>query len=473
MPQNGRAEETTPLMGNGNGNGSVYSHHSETYDFFFNLWHTPGTESEKPLVKFPAKFWHIIKATLLRSKINILLFCVPFGLVAGMTGVDPVAVFVINFFAIIPLAAVLSNATEDISAKLGEQLGGLLNATFGNAVELIVSVIALKERQYAVVKSSMIGSILSNLLLVMGMCFFFGGIKNMNDDSGAGTEQEFTDITAQTTCSLLMLAAASMVVPSALSMVMQSSANKNPDERQQTILNLSRGTAIILLIMYAFYLNFSLRTHHNLFVPKSKQQPQRSPGDEERADEEVPVEEEEDGPLLGAWASGAVLVITTVLVAICADYLVDSIDSLVERANISRNFIGLILIPIVGNAAEHVTAVVVAVKNNMDLAMQVAIGSSIQIAMFVTPFLVVLGWIMGHDMTMRFETFETIAFILAVLVVIYTVQDGKSNYLEGVMLMAMYVIIAVAFFAAPSDGLSNEDAGLDAFKAGIKSSIPA
>ncbi|KAK8018730.1 Ca2+ transporter [Apiospora marii] len=472
MPQNGHAQETTPLVGSGH----ARSHHSEAYEFFFDLWHTPGMESEKPLVKFPAQFWHIIKATLLRSKINILLFCVPLGLVAGMTGADPVAVFVINFFAIIPLAAVLSNATEDISAKLGEQLGGLLNATFGNAVELIVSVIALKEKQYAVVKSSMIGSILSNLLLVMGMCFFFGGLKNMKDDAGAGTEQEFTDITAQTTCSLLMLAAASMVVPSALSMVMQSSANRNPDERQQTILNLSRGTAIILLIMYAFYLNFSLRTHHNLFVPKSKQQPQCSPGDEERAEREIPVaeeSEEEDGPLLGAWASGAVLVITTVLVAICADYLVDSIDSLVERANISRNFIGLILIPIVGNAAEHVTAVIVAVKNNMDLAMQVAIGSSIQIAMFVTPFLVVLGWIMGHDMTMRFETFETIAFILAVLVVIYTVQDGKSNYLEGVMLMAMYVIIAVAFFAAPSDGLSNEDLGLDAFKAGLKSSIPA
>ncbi|KAK7942701.1 Ca2+ transporter [Apiospora aurea] len=462
--------------------------HSDTYRFFLDLWYTPGMDSDNPLVKFPAQMWHIIKATLLRSKINILLFCVPIGLVAGMTGMDPVAVFVINFFAIIPLAAVLSNATEDISAKLGEQLGGLLNATFGNAVELIVSVIALKERQYAVVKSSMIGSILSNLLLVMGMCFFFGGLKNMRDDAGAGKEQEFTDITAQTTCSLLMLAAASMVVPSA------SSSNNDPDERQQTILNLSRGTAIILLIMYAFYLNFSLRTHHNLFVPKSKQQPQRSPGDEEEANGEVLVTSEcEDEPLLGAWASGAILIVTTVLVAVCADYLVDSIDALVERANISRNFIGLILIPIVGNAAEHVTAVVVAVKNNMDLvcaiqeswrdmermsligvqAMQVAIGSSIQIAMFVTPFLVVLGWIMGHDMTMRFETFETIAFILAVLVVIYTVQDGKSNYLEGVMLMAMYVIIAVAFFAAPSDGLSNEDAGLDAFKAAIKSSIPS
>lgn len=149
---------------------------------------------------------------------------------------------------------------------------------------------------------------------------------------------------------------------------MQSSLNRNPDEREQTILNLSRGTAIILLIMYAFYLNFSLRTHHNLFVPKSKQQPQLSPGDEEQAEREAPAETDgDDEPLLGAWASGFILVITTVLVAICADYLVDSIDALVERANISRNFIGLILIPIVGNAAEHVTAVVVAVKNNMDL----------------------------------------------------------------------------------------------------------
>ncbi|KAK8069046.1 Ca2+:H+ antiporter [Apiospora phragmitis] len=479
------------------GSGLAQKDHGDTYKFFLDIWHTPGMESDKPMVKLPAQLWHIIKATLLRTKINILLFCVPIGLVAGMTGMDPVAVFVINFFAIIPLAAVLSNATEDISAKLGEQLGGLLNATFGNAVELIVRdskprqacriliwASCAGQRHCAQRKAVCGGQVFHDWLDPFqpspgyGHVLLLRGLKNMKDEAGAGMEQEFTDITAQTTCSLLMLAAASMVVPSALSMVMQSSLNRNPDERQQTILNLSRGTAIILLIMYAFYLNFSLRTHHNLFVPKSKQQAQRSPGDEEQAEEEAPAAAEGDEePLLGAWASGAVLIVTTVLVAVCADYLVDSIDALVERANISRNFIGLILIPIVGNAAEHVTAVIVAVKNNMDLAMQVAIGSSIQIAMFVTPFLVVLGWIMGHDMTMRFETsnpaVETIAFILAVLVVIYTVQDGKSNYLEGVMLMAMYVIIAVAFFAAPSDGLSNEDAGLDAFKAGIKSSIPS
>lgn len=169
--------------------------------------------------------------------VNILLVFVPIGIVAGNTGWDPIAVFVLNFFAIIPLAAVLSFATEEISAKLGEALGGLLNATFGNAVELIVrqpelqpaaarsltrsllqvSIIALRDRQFEVVKSSMIGSILSNLLLVMGMCFFFGGIVNMRDGNGMGTEQEFASATAQTTCSLMTLAAASMVIPGTVS----------------------------------------------------------------------------------------------------------------------------------------------------------------------------------------------------------------------------------------------------------------
>lgn len=173
---------------------------------------------------------------------------------------------------------------------------------------------------------------------------------------------------------------------------------------------------------------------------------------------------------MGAVAAGMVLIVTTVLVAICADYLVGSIDDLVESANISKAFIGLILIPIVGNAAEHVTAVVVALRNNMDLAMSVAIGSSIQIALGVTPFLVIVGWIIGQPMSLHFETcklfackslgfivhanpdvVETVAFAVSVLVVTYTVQDGKSNYLEGAMLLGLYLIIAVAFYATPSD----------------------
>ncbi|KAI1095587.1 Calcium/proton exchanger [Rostrohypoxylon terebratum] len=464
--ENGEPHEGTPLISNGtinqngNGNGHGPGHgNSETWEFLFNSHYTPGADNPKPWVKYPAHVWHITKATLLSSPVNILLVAVPIGIVAGQAGWDPVAVFVINFFAIIPLAAVLSFATEEISAKLGEALGGLLNATFGNAVELIVSIIALRDRQIEVVKSSMIGSILSNLLLVMGMCFFFGGIANMRDGHGHGQEQSFQTITAQTTASLMTLSAASMILPGTLFMIINDSDKGDNAERNNIILSLSRGTAIILLLLYVLYLFFQLRTHHKLFSAESGVESQPSQNESqlpaEAAAENVrsavqESSEESEEPHMSPYSAAGVLIVTTVLVSVCADYLVESIDALVERAHISRSFIGLILIPIVGNAAEHVTAVVVAIKNKMDLAMGVAIGSSIQIALFVTPFLVVLGWIMDRDMDLHFETFETVSFALAVLVVIYTVQDGKSNYLEGAMLMALYIIIALAFFVTPS-----------------------
>jgi Ca2+:H+ antiporter len=182
------------------------------------------------------------------------------------------------------------------------------------------------------------------------------------------------------------------------------------------ILVLSRGTAIILLVLYILYLVFQLRTHANLF------------------DAENQLEDgEEEEPSMGPLAATLVLVAVTITVAICAEYLVDSIDALVETAHISKTFVGLVLLPIVGNAAEHVTAVVVALKDKMDLAMGVAIGSSMQIALLVTPFLVILGWIINQPMTLHFETFETVVFFLSVLVVTYVIGDGKSNYLEGAM----------------------------------------
>ncbi|KAI5923547.1 Sodium/calcium exchanger protein-domain-containing protein [Camillea tinctor] len=470
--ENGEPHEGTPLVGGRLNGHSPSPCHSKTWEFFFNSKYTPGADSPKPWVSYPAHVWHIAKATLLSSPVNVLLFAVPIGIVAGSTGWDPIAVFTINFFAIIPLAAVLSFATEEISVELGEALGGLLNATFGNAVELIVSIIALKERQIEVVKSSMIGSILSNLLLVMGMCFFFGGIVNMTDEHGNGREQRFASITAQTTSSLMTLSAASIILPGTLFMVIGAARGDKEPERTKTILSLSRGTAIILLALYVLYLVFQLKTHHNLFGNQEDIKPNPSqlesqsdhdlshdlptPAASEGALEGAEEEEEEEEVHMSPWSAAGVLIVTTILVSICADYLVDSIDSLVERAHISRSFIGLILIPIVGNAAEHVTAVVVAVKNKMDLAMGVAIGSSIQIALFVTPFLVVLGWIMDRNMDLHFETFETVAFALSVLVVIYTVQDGASNYLEGAMLMALYVIIALAFFVTPSEYFDTE-----------------
>jgi Ca2+:H+ antiporter len=279
------------------------------------------------------------------------------------------------------------------------------------------------------VQSSMLGSILSNILLVLGCCFLAGGIHNTRTGTARGIEQDFNSTVASTMSSLMAVASASLIIPATVSpllvgttyfsnqLQLYAALSDSKEDSESNILILSHGTAIILLILYVLYLVFQLRTHANLF-------------DAEQAAED---ESNSDEPQMGPWAAGFVLVVVTIAVAVCAEYLVDSIDSLVESAHISKTFIGLILLPIVGNAAEHVTAVVVALKDKMDLAMGVAIGSSMQIALLVTPFLVILGWIIDKPMTLHFETFETVVFFLSVLVVTYVIQDGKSNYLEGAM----------------------------------------
>ena len=283
----------------------------------------------------------------------------------------------------------------------------------------------------------MLGSILSNILLVLGCCFFAGGIKY--------EQQKFNDVVASTMSSLMVVSTASLIIPATLYAVM-SGTDANQD---RNILILSHGTAVILLLLYVLYLFFQLRTHAKFFDAEGE-------GEQDG--------EQEEGKVLSPLAAGVALVLITVLVAVCAEYLVDSIDSIVQTAHISKTFIGLVLLPIVGNAAEHVTAVVVAMKDKMDLAIGVAIGSSMQIALLVTPFLVILGWIMDKPMTLHFETFETVVFFLSVLITSYVIavrfpllsskmiqrkltngQDGKSNYLEGAMLLGMYTIIALAF----------------------------
>ncbi|KAK3941616.1 Sodium/calcium exchanger protein-domain-containing protein [Diplogelasinospora grovesii] len=453
----GNMDERSPLLPGlpGTHEASHRHRHGFWWHVFLNKRATPGTDSPNPFVRYPAHFWMVVKATLLSTWINLLLVFVPLGIIAGKQEWGAPWVFSLNFCAIIPLAAVLSFATEEIAARLGEALGGLVNATFGNAVELIVSIVALNAGEIEVVQASMLGSILSNLLLVLGMCFFLGGIYNMRDANGHGSEQSFAQGTAQTTCSLMALSSASMIIPAALYGVLDRSAED--DKKTASILLLSRGTSIILLLLYCMYLYFALHTHKKLFEPETQQQQAEQ---QERLAEDPEEGHAEEEPVLGPWSAGMVLIATTVIISVCADYMVDSIDALVATGKISKNFIGLILIPIVGNAAEHVTACVVAVKNKMDLAMGVAIGSSIQIALLVTPSLVMLGWAIGQPMTLHFETFETIAFALSVMVVTYTVQDGKSNYLEGAMLVGLYLIIAVAFWVSPSEVLDKTGFGL-------------
>ncbi|KIV98060.1 calcium/proton exchanger [Exophiala mesophila] len=382
---------------------------------------TPYYSHDNVLIRYPFALLHTTWEVLKTNYVNVLLVFVPIGILSGVLSWSPVAQFCLNFVAIVPLASLLAFATEELAVPLGQTLGGLLNATFGNAVELIVSIIALRANEIRIVQASMLGSILSNILLVLGCCFFAGGMNH--------SEQSFNSTVASTMSSLMTVATSSLIIPATLYAVMDKS-----DAQEDNIMILSRGTSIILLLIYVAYLYFQLKSHAHLF-------------DDAEAQEQEGVEAE----VLGPWAAGFALVFVTVLVAICAEYLVDSIDSIVEEAHISKTFIGLILIPIVGNAAEHVTAVIVAWKNKMDLAIGVAIGSSLQIALFVTPFLVVLGWIMDRPMTLHFETFETVSFFLASLVVVLLIQDGKSNYLEGLLCLGMYFIIALAFYVLPDD----------------------
>lgn len=274
----------------------------------------------------------------------------------------------------------------------------------------------------------MLGSILSNILLVLGCCFISSGIRR--------GESRFNETVASTMSSLMAVAATSLIIPA----TMYAALTRSDADSEGNILVLSRGTAIIMLILYCLYLFFQLKTHASLFDAEA-QEGGEGEGEGESKEPEI----------LGPIPATVCLILVTVLVAVCAEYLVDSIDSIVASSGISKTFIGLILLPIVGNAAEHVTAVVVAYKDKMDLAIGVAIGSSMQIALFVTPFLVILGWIMGQEMTLHFQGFETVVFFLSVLVVNYLIQDGKSNYLEGCMCLGTYIIIALAFWVYPED----------------------
>lgn len=300
-----------------------------------------------------------------------------------------------------------------------------------------VSVVALLDGEIRIVQSSMLGSILSNILLVLGCCFLVGGLKYQ--------QQEFNSTVASTMSSLMAVSSASLIIPATLYAAMEGtrenktgpSEDKEIPSRQtkDNISVLSHGTAIILLVLYVLYLVFQLKTHSDLFDEHPSTRPNDEEGHSSPEDggegSEQHVEEE---VTLNPWAAGIALVVITVIVAICAEFLVGSINTIVETAHISKTFIGLILLPIVGNAAEHVTAVVVAYKNKMDLAIGVAIGSSMQIALLVTPFLVILGWIIGEDMTLHFKTFETVVFFLSVLI---------TNYLISVRLNLPSLILEV------------------------------
>lgn len=391
---------------------------------------------------------------------NILLVFVPLSFVSHHLDWDAGLRFLFSFAAIMPLAKLLGDATDQLSLKLGQTLSGLLNASFGNAVEIIVAIAALLQDELRIVQTSLLGSILSNLLLVLGCSFLAGGLKRQ--------ESKFRTTAAQTSASLMTLACITLVIPAAY-FLSQTTGDGGLDlfatdvsdaikNCRSGLLIISRGTAILLLLVYAAYLRFQLSTHAYLFTPKIKKRSQgvgtegEGVGDEEaQAEEGVQGEEEEEEEEtleMAPLAAGIALLLVTVVTAFAADYLVASIEETAERYSIPKPFIGLILLPLVSNAAEHVTSVWMAMKNKMELTIGICIGSSIQISSFVIPLLVIIGWATGHDLTLFFANFETIILFVSVLLVNLLIQDGKSNYMEGLMLVALYCVVALSFWVS-------------------------
>jgi len=358
------------------------------------------------------------KRFLLDSFLNVLLVTVPFGIAAPKLEWSDQAIFALNFLAILPLAKILGGLTEELSDSVGETLGGLLNASFGNAVEMLLSVFALRKGLVSVVQGSLLGSILSNLLLVLGMCFFFGGIKFH--------KQKYNADGARVQSNLLLLSVLAMVIPSLVGLVTSK-------EGEGVSLAMSRGAAIILTVLYGLYLVFQLRTHKDYF---ETEQEDGAEGEEE--------------PMHPGMAA-LLLLLVTLLVAVCSEGLVDSVEGITREMGISEHFIGVILLPIVGNAAEHLTAVDVAMKNKMDLSLGVALGSSSQIALLVVPFTVCAGWAIGVPMDLNFRPLGTGILLVTVLIVGSVTSDGESNWLEWAMLIAAYIMVGLTFWTMPDN----------------------
>ena len=352
--------------------------------------------------------------------ISYLLFFAPFAVISHYHGWGPQWIFWLNFLTMVPLASILGDFTEEAALHTNDVVGGLLNASFGNAVEVVVAIQALMNNEIRVVQSSMIGSIFSNLLLVLGMCFFFGGLYHLPD-------QRFSSLQAMSGMGLLALSSIAMILPTPFASYW--------DVEDEAVLSISRVAAVFLLLSYLQLLWFQLYTHKDSFEAEEP---------EENDDEEEEEEEEEATVSMSMALLG--LGMTTGLVTIFSDYLVESIDGFCTESGISRTFVGLIILPIVGNAVEHITAVSVAMKNKMDLALGVAIGSSTQIALFVVPVTVIWGWFANKPMTLNFPVYEISLYILSIFTVSICLGTGKSNWLLGSVLITTYIMLAIGFW---------------------------
>jgi Ca2+:H+ antiporter len=359
-------------------------------------------------------------AWLRKNLLMTLLIFVPISLVMEFllhrTGLP---IFIASALAIVPLAGLMGRATEQLAEKFGEGVGGLLNATFGNAAELIIAIMALRAGFYDLVKASITGSIIGNILLVFGAGALYGGVKHQF--------QKFNATAASLGATMLVLSAIGLVVPAIFDLL---GGSRLPATENA----LSFEISVVLIVTYVASLYFTLKTHRHLYV-----------GDA------VGHGLEETGHTVGSTRNALLLLLTaTAGVALMSELLVGAVEAAAEAFGMSEIFVGVILVAIIGNAAEHSTAIIMAGKNRMDAAINIAVGSSIQIALFVAPVLVFLSYVIGpQPMDLVFTPFEVLAVAISVGIMAFISGDGESHWMEGVQLLAVYIILGMAFYFLP------------------------
>jgi Ca2+:H+ antiporter len=402
-------------------------------------------KSKKTKGKFPLRYQ--LRKIFLNSWAHISLLLVPAGFALHYTRRNPVAIFFVNFAAMVPSIMIMSLAVDTILMYVGDLLGGLISTTFSNAAQLITSVLLLRSRQLGVLRTSLVGAILSNLLLMPGLGFFVGGIDRL--------EQFFNVTMAQATSEMLLLAILSLMIPSAGRIL--------TDTPPEGIVKQSRGTAVILIVCYAMYMFFQLKTHRDTYNEPSqksrrrlkKRQPlNESAAPTAKADMIVPWpivdpddEDEKPKPELPLLTAVLTLATFTAMLSFNTLFATDSIQALLLRLDISETFLGIVILPIISNDP---TTLIVAIKDKQDLMLALTLGRCVQVTLLVIPFIILLAWMIGIDyMSLSFSAFETLILLAGVLVVNYVVSDGKSNWLIGALLVASYLIVSVSAYYIP------------------------
>ncbi|KAH1068731.1 hypothetical protein GLYMA_03G058300v4 [Glycine max] len=361
-----------------------------------------------------------LQEVILGTKLSILFPAIPLAIVAEGYGFGRSWVFVLSLLGLTPLAERVSFLTEQVAFYTGPAVGALLNATCGNATELIIAIFALSHNKIALVKYSLLGSIISNLLLVLGTSLFIGGLANLSQ------EQKYDRKQADMNLLMLFVALLCHLLPLLFHYVGASAADTGDSSLQ-----LSRAASIVMVIAYCAYLVFQLWTHRQLFEAQNED-------DEEGGSDSEAV--------IGFWSGFTWLVGMTMTIALLSEYVVQTIEDASDSWGLSVSFLSIILLPIFGNATEHAAAIIFGFKNKLDISLGVSLGSSTQISMFVVPLCVIVAWIMGIKMDLNFNLLETASLSLAITITAFALQDGTSHYMKGLVLILCYIVIGACFF---------------------------